>query len=46
VENDLTQALKIMDSTLLESEIRKALAGLTARESCIVELRDGAMVSL
>ena len=42
VENDLTQALEEqVDSTLLESEIRKALAGLTARESRIVELRYG-----
>jgi len=42
VENDLTQALEDqVDSTLLESEIRKALAGLTARESRIVELRYG-----
>jgi RNA polymerase nonessential primary-like sigma factor len=42
VENDLTQALEDqVDSTLLETEIRKALAGLTARESRIVELRYG-----
>jgi RNA polymerase sigma factor (sigma-70 family) len=42
VENDLTQALEDqVDSTLLENEIRKALAGLTARESRIVELRYG-----
>lgn len=42
VENDLTQALEDqVDSTLLEGEIRKALAGLTARESRIVELRYG-----
>ncbi|MBE7550119.1 MAG: sigma-70 family RNA polymerase sigma factor [Anaerolineales bacterium] len=42
VENDLTQALEDqVDSTLLESEIRRALAGLTARESRIVELRYG-----
>jgi len=42
VENDLTQALEDqVDSTLLEREIRKALSGLTARESRIVELRYG-----
>ncbi len=42
VENDLSQALEDqVDSTLLENEIRKALAGLTARESRIVELRYG-----
>lgn len=42
VENDLTQALEDqVDSTLLENEIRRALAGLTARESRIVELRYG-----
>ena len=42
VENDLTQALEEqVDSVLLENEIRKALAGLTARESRIVELRYG-----
>jgi len=42
VENDLSQALEDqVDSTLLEIEIRKALAGLTARESRIVELRYG-----
>ena len=42
VENDLTQALEDqVDSTLLETEIRRALAGLTARESRIVELRYG-----
>jgi len=42
VENDLTQALEDqVDSTLLEGEIRRALAGLTARESRIVELRYG-----
>jgi RNA polymerase sigma factor (sigma-70 family) len=42
VENDLSQALEEqVDSTLLEGEIRKALAGLTARESRIVELRYG-----
>jgi len=42
VENDLTQALEDqVDSTLLEGEIRKALSGLTARESRIVELRYG-----
>jgi RNA polymerase nonessential primary-like sigma factor len=42
VENDLTQALEDqVDSTLLETEIRKALSGLTARESRIVELRYG-----
>jgi RNA polymerase nonessential primary-like sigma factor len=42
VENDLTQALEDqVDSTLLETEIRKALAGLSARESRIVELRYG-----
>ena len=42
VENDLTQALEDqVDSTLLEREIRRALAGLTARESRIVELRYG-----
>jgi len=42
VENDLTQALEDqVDSSLLETEIRQALAGLTARESRIVELRYG-----
>ncbi len=42
VENDLTQALEDqVDSTLLEREIRRALSGLTARESRIVELRYG-----
>ena len=42
VENDLTQALEDqVDSSLLEIEIRKALSGLTARESRIVELRYG-----
>ena len=42
VENDLTQALEEqVDSILLEREIRRALAGLTARESRIVELRYG-----
>jgi len=42
VENDLSQALEEqVDSTLLESEIRKALSGLSARESRIVELRYG-----
>ncbi|MBN1991520.1 MAG: sigma-70 family RNA polymerase sigma factor [Anaerolineae bacterium] len=42
VENDLTQDLEDqVDSTLLESEIRQALSGLTARESRIVELRYG-----
>jgi RNA polymerase nonessential primary-like sigma factor len=42
VENDLTQALEDqVDSSLLETEIRRALAGLTARESRIVELRYG-----
>jgi RNA polymerase primary sigma factor len=42
VENDLTQALEDqVDSSLLENEIRRALAGLTARESRIVELRYG-----
>lgn len=42
VENDLTQALEDqVDSVLLEGEIRRALAGLTARESRIVELRYG-----
>ena len=42
VENDLTQDLEDqVDSTLLESEIRRALNGLTARESRIVELRYG-----
>jgi len=42
VENDLTQDLEDqVDSTLLEGEIRRALAGLTARESRIVELRYG-----
>jgi len=42
VENDISQDLEEqVDSTLLESEIRKALAGLTARESRIVELRYG-----
>lgn len=42
VENDLAQDLEDqVDSTLLETEIRKALSGLTARESRIVELRYG-----
>lgn len=42
VENDISQALEDqVDSTLLENEIRKALAGLSARESRIVELRYG-----
>lgn len=42
VENDLTQDLEDqVDSTLLETEIRRALAGLSARESRIVELRYG-----
>ena len=42
VENDLTQDLEDqVDSTLLEYEIRRALNGLTARESRIVELRYG-----
>lgn len=42
VENDLTQDLEDqVDSTLLEREIRRALSGLTARESRIVELRYG-----
>ncbi len=42
VENDLTQALEDqVDSTLLETEIRRALSALTARESRIVELRYG-----
>jgi RNA polymerase nonessential primary-like sigma factor len=42
VESDLNQALEEqVDSVLLENEIRKALAGLTARESRIVELRYG-----
>jgi RNA polymerase nonessential primary-like sigma factor len=42
VENDLTQALEDqVDSILLGREIRRALAGLTARESRIVELRYG-----
>jgi RNA polymerase sigma factor (sigma-70 family) len=42
VENDISQDLEDqVDSTLLESEIRRALAGLTARESRIVELRYG-----
>lgn len=42
VENDLTQDLEDqVDSTLLEHEIRRALSGLTARESRIVELRYG-----
>lgn len=42
VENDLTQDLEDqVDSTLLEGEIRRALARLTARESRIVELRYG-----
>jgi RNA polymerase sigma factor (sigma-70 family) len=42
VENDLTQDLEDqVDSSLLEGEIRQALAGLTARESRIVELRYG-----
>jgi RNA polymerase nonessential primary-like sigma factor len=42
VENDLSQALEDqVDSSLLETEIRRALAGLTARESRIVELRYG-----
>jgi len=42
VENDISQDLESqVDSTLLETEIRKALGGLTARESRIVELRYG-----
>jgi RNA polymerase sigma factor (sigma-70 family) len=42
VENDVTQALEDqVDSTLLENEIRRALSGLSARESRIVELRYG-----
>lgn len=42
VENDLTQDLEDqVDSSLLETEIRRALNGLTARESRIVELRYG-----
>lgn len=42
VENDLTQALEDqVDSILLGREIRRALAGLSARESRIVELRYG-----
>lgn len=42
VENDLTQALEDqVDSSLLEMELRRALSGLTARESRIVELRYG-----
>ncbi len=42
VENDVSQALEEqVDATLLEGEIRRALAGLTARESRIVELRYG-----
>lgn len=42
VENDLTQDLEDqVDSTLLETELRRALAGLSARESRIVELRYG-----
>ncbi len=42
VENDLTQDLEDqVDSSLLEIEIRRALNGLTARESRIVELRYG-----
>ncbi len=42
VENDISQDLEDqVDSTLLETEIRQALAGLTARESRIVELRYG-----
>jgi RNA polymerase sigma factor (sigma-70 family) len=42
VENDISQNLEDqVDSTLLESEIRRALSGLTARESRIVELRYG-----
>lgn len=42
VENDLSKDLEDqVDSTLLESEIRRALSGLTARESRIVELRYG-----
>lgn len=42
VENDLTQDLEDqVDSTLLEHEIRRALSGLSARESRIVELRYG-----
>jgi len=42
VESDLTQALEDqVDTTLLESEIRRALACLSARESRIVELRYG-----
>ena len=42
VENDLPRDLEDqVDSSLLEAEIRRALAGLTARESRIVELRYG-----
>jgi RNA polymerase nonessential primary-like sigma factor len=42
VENDLTQALEDqVDSILLGREIRRALGGLSARESRIVELRYG-----
>ncbi len=42
VENDLSQALEDqVDSSLLENEIRRALSGLSARESRIVELRYG-----
>ncbi len=42
MESDLTQALEDqVDTTLLESEIRRALACLSARESRIVELRYG-----
>lgn len=42
VENDLTQALEDqVDSALLEGEIQRALSGLSARESRIVELRYG-----
>ena len=42
VENDVSQALEDqVDSSLLENEIRRALSGLTARESRIVELRYG-----
>jgi len=42
VENDISQDLEDqVDSTLLETEIRKALGELTARESRIVELRYG-----
>jgi RNA polymerase sigma factor (sigma-70 family) len=42
VENDVSQDLEDqVDNTLLETEIRRALSGLTARESRIVELRYG-----